>query len=496
MTDGSFRAASCVVYTEAGDPADRGAWGEMRAAPFNICIVGGGFTGAAAAIAFCTRLQRPFGLTLIEPSASLGQGVAYGGHHPLHLLNVRTRDLSIRADMPGDFLNWAFRQLDQGDNHAGLHEGLGHTFLPRQLFGEYVRQRLFEAAERRPDVDFKVVAGAALACAEGRGRYRVETDAGEPVTADVVVLATAYGLQRPLKTGALAPFETLPPERIARAESLVIIGSGLTMVDVQFGARRGGFQGTATVISRRGQLPRPHAAKGALPQQVALPRSKNISLLAASIRIACEMAERNGTAWQAIINGLRPSLQDIWQALPATEQARFLRHLRPFWDAHQHRLPMEVHARLQSEFNEGRAKLIRGYVDKVERDGEGYKLNVVRRGADQPEIMAADLAFDCSGYVPDIEQPLIKSLLCQGLARPDPHHRGIAVGRNGNIIAKGDTPAPGLFAIGPLCQGSLWEITAVPEIVAQADRAAQSLASLPDALARCERIGSPETACS
>src|SRR6476469_5601223 len=124
----------------------------MRKAPLTMCVVGGGFTGAAAAIACLARLDQPFRLVVVEPSGSLGRGVAYGAHHPLHLLNVRTRDLSVRAGQPGDFLNWAFRQLDQGENHAGLHDGLAHTFLPRQLFGEYVRQRFFETVEARGDV--------------------------------------------------------------------------------------------------------------------------------------------------------------------------------------------------------------------------------------------------------------------------------------------------------------------------------------------------------
>ena len=60
-------------------------------------------------------------------------------------------------------MNWAFRQLDQGENQAGLHEALAHTFLPRQLFGEYVRQRLFESVGLRPDVGFTVVTATARA---------------------------------------------------------------------------------------------------------------------------------------------------------------------------------------------------------------------------------------------------------------------------------------------------------------------------------------------
>jgi uncharacterized NAD(P)/FAD-binding protein YdhS len=103
---------------------------------------------------------------------------------------------------------------------------------------------------------------------------------------------------------------------------MVLIGSGLTMVDVLLSARRDGFSGTATIVSRRRQLPRPHAAKGVVPQEVGLPRSKRLSLLTAAVRIACETAEAHGKPWQSIINGLRPSIVEIWQRLPVPEQAQ------------------------------------------------------------------------------------------------------------------------------------------------------------------------------
>jgi uncharacterized NAD(P)/FAD-binding protein YdhS len=455
----------------------------MRKAPLTLCVVGGGFTGAAAAIACLARLDQPFRLVVVEPSPSLGRGVAYGAHHPLHLLNVRTRDLSIRAGQPGDFLNWAFRQLDQGENHAGLHDGLAHTFLPRQLFGEYVRQRFFEAVEARADVELKLVNAVATSCSVEGGRYRVHFDRAEPVAADIVLLATAYGLQSPSGDGALAPFETLPRERLTNAKSMVLIGSGLTMVDVLLSARRDGFQGKVTVISRRGQLPRPHASKGVVPQQIGLPRSKRVSVLTSAVAIACEAAEAYGTPWQAIMNGLRSSLQDIWQGLAVEEQARFLRHVRPFWDAHRHRLPIEVHGRLMSEFSEGRAVHLRGHVSESARDGDGFRLTL-GRGAARAKEITADLAFDCTGFRPDLTSPLIASLVRRGLARPDAHRLGLAVERNGQILGKAGAATRGLFALGPLCQGSLWEITAVPEIVSQCDAAARSIAALQESAGR------------
>jgi uncharacterized NAD(P)/FAD-binding protein YdhS len=199
--------------------------GKMRKARLTVGVVGGGFTGAAASIACLARINRPFRLVVVEPSAALGRGVAYGAHHPLHLLNVRTRDLSVRAGQPGDFLNWAFRQLDQGENHAGLHDGLAHTFLPRQLFGEYVRQRFFEAIEARPDVELTIVNAVATACIDDDGGFTLRFDRSEPLEADSVVLATAYGLSPSTATGALAPFDTLPSDRLASAKSMALIGS-------------------------------------------------------------------------------------------------------------------------------------------------------------------------------------------------------------------------------------------------------------------------------
>ena len=450
----------------------------MRKAPLTLCVVGGGFTGVAAAIACLARLDRPFRLVVVEPSGSLGRGLAYGAHHPLHLLNVRTRDLSVRAGQPGDFLNWAFRQLDQGENHAGLHDGLAHTFLPRQLFGEYVRQRFFETVEARGDVELKLINAVATSCIENRDHFRLHFDRAEPLDADIVLLATAYGLPPSSGKGALAPFDVVPRDQLAEASSMALIGSGLTMVDVLLSTRRDGFQGKVTVISRRGQLPRLHAAKGVLPQQIGLPRSKRVSVLTSAVAIACQAAEAHGTPWQAIMNGLRSSLQDIWQGLAVEEQARFLRHVRPFWDAHRHRLPIEVHARLQQEFSEGRAVLLRGNVTGVERDAQGFTLTVKRRGSERAEMMTADLAFVCAGFRPDLESSLIKSLVSQGVARQDAHRLGLAVERNGQVLRKDSSAARGLFALGPLCQGSLWEITAVPEIVSQCDAAAQSIAAL------------------
>jgi uncharacterized NAD(P)/FAD-binding protein YdhS len=450
----------------------------MRNAPPSICVIGGGFTGIASAIACLERVKEQFRLYVVEPSASLGRGVAFGGHHTLHLLNVRTRDLSIHAGKPGDFLSWAFRQLDQGENDAGLHESLAHTFLPRQLFGEYVRQRFSEMVERRKDVDVDVVRAVATACVADKDRFLIRFDRAAPLVADVVILATAYGIEKSSALGALTPYGRLSSERLAAAKSIVLIGSGLTMVDVLLSARREGFLGKAIVVSRRGQLPRAHAAKGVIPQAIQVPQFRRLSSLTAAVRIACEAAEAHGSPWQGIVNGMRASLQTTWQSLPVEDQARFLRHLRPFWDTHRHRLPLDVHEQLRREFDQGRAVLMRGRVVHVERQRETFLVSLKRTAATAGQVLETDLAFDCTGHKPDLSSPLLCSLVKQRIARPDAHHLGIAVRPNGQVLAD-DYVTRRLFAVGPLCQGSLWEITAVPEIVSQANAVAATIAALP-----------------
>ena len=102
-----------------------------------------------------------------------------------------------------------------------------------------------------------------------------------------------------------------------------------------------------------------------------------------------------------MVNGLRSSLQDIWQALPVVEQARFLRHLRPFFDAHA--MPADRGSReLMAEPMEA-VRFGRGSATNLERTADGYKLDILR-AARAPRDDDAD-PFDCSGVRPDLDQP-------------------------------------------------------------------------------------------
>ena len=108
--------------------------------PFRLAIIGGGFSGSMTA-AQTLRRARQAGLNvevvLVERRGTLGEGLAYGTREPAHLLNVPAGRMSAWPDRPGDFVQWASRRY---------LEVRPTDFMPRQWYGEYVRESLLNTA--------------------------------------------------------------------------------------------------------------------------------------------------------------------------------------------------------------------------------------------------------------------------------------------------------------------------------------------------------------
>lgn len=105
-----------------------------------IAVVGGGFAGTMVA----ANLLRAAGahearvhVVLIDRQASFGEGAAYRTADPRHLLNVPASHMSAWPDAPSDFLDW---------RRARAPETAAYEFVPRRVYGEYVRSRFVEAA--------------------------------------------------------------------------------------------------------------------------------------------------------------------------------------------------------------------------------------------------------------------------------------------------------------------------------------------------------------
>ena len=415
-----------------------------------VAIVGAGYSGTIAAVEIA-RAAPAAQIILIEKSGHFARGAAYGTTSPGHLLNVRARNMSALAGEPGHFARWA------------ASEGHGpDDYVPRRDYRRYLASLLDTAA------GVTRITGEAVAI-EDAG---VKLASGALVECDCAVLAGGnYPSRLPAAFGPGAIHDPWGPEGSAalaqaagRGGDLLLVGTGLTMVDMAVSLEEAGFSGRILAASRRGLVPRPHISPAASPLEWEPP-----ARLAALVR-----AVRAREPWRASVDGLRPHSLALWQGLSDSERKRFLRHLRPWWDVHRHRIAPRVAARIEAMRASGRLEIAAARVAGV----EGEVVTLERRGGGRLR-RRFDAVVNCTGPEGDIRRigdPLIRSLLESGRARPDRLGLGLDVDSRSRMA--GDGASPALYALGPLTKGAFWEIVAVPDIRGQAASVARAIADL------------------
>ena len=398
---------------------------------------------------------------LIDRAAAAGRGIAYGTRDPAHLLNVPAGKMSAWPDAPDDFAQ-----------AAGMEPG---AFAERRDFGKYLSGQLDEvvATGAVEFVDGLAVKGSP-STSSGRKVWRLALDDGRAFEADNLVLATGNGRPAPFAIPGWPdeamiqdPWSAAAGERLAEAAGdggpLLLVGTGLTMVDVVLTLDRLGYTGKVTAVSRRGLVPRAHRA-GVVP--LAAPALGDLPN-EMSDGVAWLRARGLGVDWRSAIDSLRPVSQALWASWDAEKKARFVRHARPWWDVHRHRIAPEAAAVIARWQGDGRLTIIAGRI----RSGAEGAIKVARRGGEIAEIEAG-LAVNCTGPNEQLaasDNPLIRQLLGDGLIAPG--ELGIGVEADDDYCA-GD----GVWAMGHLTKGAKWEIIAVPDIRVQAERVAETLA--------------------
>ncbi|WP_075213920.1 FAD/NAD(P)-binding protein [Mongoliimonas terrestris] len=437
--------------------------------PVRIGIVGCGLTGAAAAVAVADRFRRPVDLTLVDASGRFGYGLAYGEGALAGLtLNVRARDLSLFPDRPDDFVDWLIHR-----GHGPRPE-ISAGFPERSRFGAYVADRLADRLKGRRDLSATLLTDTAIAGHPVDDGIEIAFRRSPARRFDAVFLATGWGLPATPRRFGRSPFAPLP-EGLKPLDRILIVGTGLSMVDTLLTLRAAGHDGPIEAISRCALLPHPHTTDPADPGLVDLRTVGSLSGLVRAVRRTMATREKAGGSWQGVANVARSQVQDVWTSFGVADRQRFLTHVAPYWENARHRLPMGHYAFLMSEIEGGRLILRSGKVRSVEQVTDGYRTILEEAPA---EGLVHDHVFDCTGHRPAVESPLIRSLAAQGLVRLDPLRLGLDVARSGRArLRRGIATAP-VFALGPLGRGSLYEITGVREIVEQAFRAVDAIDKL------------------
>jgi len=465
---------SCSAAAAAAEPARP-----------TIAVIGGGFTGSLLALHLLRRCPRAR-VVLIERHRQFGRGLAYSTGNDSHLLNVSAGRMSAFHDRPRDFVDW----LERSGVAKEVVSYDETSFVPRRLFGAYVRHLLNRELKGCDADRLELLRGEVVGIAES-DRLVLQLEDGDRLAAHLAVLAVGnfppeapaiedpWAYQSPWYKAdpwACDTLEALDPEA-----GVLLIGSGLTMVDTVISLLDAGHRGPIHALSRRGLLPRRHAATGEAPPPPLSPLPSRIAGLMRRVRQEIAREREQGASWQAIIDGLRPATQSLWLSLPPTERARFLRHVRPWWDVHRHRMAPEIAQRIEWLIRLGRLTVTAARITAYERGAHGIAVRFLPARKSEARFEGVQRIINCSGPGADFERsrnPLLRQLRARGQVRPDPLGLGLDVTLQGAVVAQDGAISQRLYAAGPLTKGVFWEITAVPEIRRQCELLAAHLAQL------------------
>lgn len=431
-----------------------------RRAP--VAIVGGGFSGTMAAAQLARRGLRSL---LIEGSCRAGRGTAYETPEPAHLLNVRADGMSA---WPEDMAHFARYFVASG--------GAPREFAERRLFGEYLSGILEEAAASGL---VEVIESRAVAARPEIGGWSIKLEGSDSLAVGALVLANGNQPPEPIPFEQSARFLGNPWSEAARAavqmaaaadDAVLIVGTGLTMVDLVLSLTAAGHRGRIVALSRRGLIPRAHAEFDPSPVEFDDVPQDDVVGLTRWLR------RRSGAVgWRAAIDSLRPHSQRLWQALSVEEQLRFARHARPWWDVHRHRIAPQVAQSLRDRVADGSLQILAGRIVGFDDDGDALSVRLARRGiAGNSAPQRFGYAFNCTGPLGRVARttdPLLRQMLDDGLVKSDALGVGLEVDDASRLQG-----APLAWALGPLTKGRFWEIVAVPDIRQQAAAVADDIA--------------------
>jgi len=424
----------------------------------------------------------PLHIVLIESRAALGEGVAYGTPEPRHLLNVPAGRMSALSAQPDDLVDWA---------RAGDPDVTPADFLPRQTFAAYLRACLERAAARVvPQISAEVLQDEVIdvtRTADGPLRLTLARH-GATRDADVVVLATGHGPpDDPLAHVWTGPRDRCvadpwSPDALASVEpddAVLLIGTGLTAVDVFLALAARGHRTTVLALSRRGLLPQPHVMVRNPPIDpspwleplLARPDGPTVRALLHSLLAA---ADQTGD-WRSVLDGLRPHTPRLWRALEPEDARRFLRHLRAFWDVHRHRMAPQLAQTLADARARGRFHTAAGRVRDLVADEAGVAVTIEGRGERQTRRLRVHRVIHCTGPGGGLPNTrLMQALAAGGVIERDALGLGARTTAEGHPIVQ-DVVTDDVILMGPLRRSALWESTAVPELRVQAQDTARAL---------------------
>jgi uncharacterized NAD(P)/FAD-binding protein YdhS len=440
-----------------------------------IAIVGAGFSGICLAAHLHRAARRPVHILVFDRSKG-NASVAFGTRDPAHLLNGPVSSHSAFDDIPNDFGDFLANDC-QAQRFLDPELPIGGQFVPRMLFGSYV-ERI------RANLALPSAAGARMSfintevhnIVKEADHIKIVTGDGPFRQADVAVLAVGNPPPRSLASLIDAKYLIDDPWNAGEVRAIppdapvVIVGSGQTAIDLALTVASNGHRNSIIMLSRRGRIAVPYVAVDRPYPLDADDIPNRIQPFIGWLRRESGRFARKGGDWRAVVNALRPHTQRIWCGFSVIEKRRFFEHMAPFWYLHRSRLPPRTVQKLSDLFAIDKIRVVAGRTIGVTRAVSHIILQVRPRGRHDIIQMPAGIVINCTGPYWDVrkpQNPLIANMIASGVIRWDDFGAGIAVTPTGVPLDASGRSTERLFAIGPLCRGTLLEIMVVRDIRTQ-----------------------------
>jgi uncharacterized NAD(P)/FAD-binding protein YdhS len=447
-----------------------------------VAVVGAGASGVLTAVhlARAWRGTRPLRIVMYEAAGLPGQGIAYSTDDKCHLLNVPAGRMSAIDDDPGHFLRWIRRRV------PGVDE---ESFVPRRAYGWYLGELL---AEHASSMNLLVHRRTVTDLVREPDGWLIQHNDGYD-HAHAVVLASGNAPPSPLVIGGNRlpdhprhipdPWAAGALDRIralaGRDGAVLLVGSGLTAVDVTLAVAGIGHGRRVVCVSRAGLLPRGHVTPLPTPWPIELPPGEGdltLDVLEAHVGAQFRRARESGADWRSVVDGMRPHISTLWQRLPEAERRRFLDGPVRDWEVRRHRMAPAVSAVVRQLLRSRSLTVFAGGLGRLDPVLDGWQASMRIDGA-QASLRAA-VVVNCTGPDPDPAAHrggLFKNLIDRRVACADTLALGLVTDRAGAVVDASGRADPDLLTLGPLRRGQLWESTAIPEIRKQAAALALAL---------------------
>ncbi|MFE1909463.1 FAD/NAD(P)-binding protein [Streptomyces gardneri] len=503
--------------------------------PARIGIIGGGASAVCLLDTLSQRDEIPESVTVFDPSPHLWRGRAYQPDAATLRVNAPPEDMTVRAGDPEHFTRWLEARavfLGTRADHVDARSGI--TFPPRALYGDYLEQCARAALNRLAarGCAIRLVRAAVVDLAREDGALVAYTADRTPHVLDHAVLCVGTG--EPADPHGLTgtPGFVADPYPVAQRlagsgaqDRVVVVGSGLTAVDVVLHLTAAGHSGEIVMASRRGVLPsvrqrpveraprhftaahfRAVAARGerlSVADVVALMGAELADAGSSLDSVAAEIATTGTEDPVArlrrqfgLVDGADPGLRllqhavpdtgpDVWPLLPEHERTRLLRdHYRTVMSLCCPMPPASA-ATLLDRADRGLLRIVRGVERITARPSGGFRL-VGDAGVQDADVVV-NAVSPASHRVPRGASALVDALARRGLAVRHPRG-GVHVSRStSGLLAAGETDRR-IHVLGDLASGSLFFTFGVPSLV---DRAVD-IADAVHAEAARTRVGSAD----